>query len=265
MDVSSAAAPPSYHRLSRPGQAPQRISDLPAYSRHHNSRSQPSHQQPRRELTEHVFELSEGKSKPWAILTLNSSAKSSKSLPTFFERENITGKLEVIAERGDSIQAIIVTVCVAGKIVRWMHTHPNFQITGSIISGSTSSESSVFLHHTLPVWAKSPETPRVPSPSEGASASKLLGHCEWPLSMALPRTVELPTGAGDLRSFKLPETFLERYTPVSIQYDLKVTISRGKLRSDNMYAFHFHLAGVNICSPLSQDQDRFWLCAQLEA
>lgn len=116
MDVSSAAAPPSYHRLSRPGQVPQRISDLPAYSRHHNSRSQPSHQQPRRELTEHVFELSEGKSKPWAILTLNSSAKSSKSLPTFFEKENITGKLEVTAERGDSIQAITVTVCIARKI-----------------------------------------------------------------------------------------------------------------------------------------------------
>ena len=108
----------------------------------------------------------------------------------------------------------------------------------------------MFLNYTLPIWSKSPDAPRVPSPSEGASASKLLGRCEWPLSISLPQTVELATGGGDVRSFKLPETFLERYTPVSIQYDLKVIVSRGKLRSDNMYVFPLFLY-LSTCSTTS--------------
>jgi hypothetical protein len=36
-----------------------------------------------------------------------------------------------------------------------------------------------------------------------------------------------------LRSCRLPETFLERQTRVSVQYDLTIVVSRGKLRTDN--------------------------------
>ena len=36
-----------------------------------------------------------------------------------------------------------------------------------------------------------------------------------------------------MRSFRLPETFLERQTRVSVQYDLTIIVSRGKLRADN--------------------------------
>lgn len=43
-------------------------------------------------------------------LSLRSSAKSSKSLPTYFEKESITGQLELTAERGDSIQSITAVV-----------------------------------------------------------------------------------------------------------------------------------------------------------
>ncbi|TFK27772.1 hypothetical protein FA15DRAFT_685673 [Coprinopsis marcescibilis] len=212
MDVSSP--PPCYRRFSsRPGQVPLSGSELPAYSRRRHSISPP---QPHREPTEHTFELLDGKNKPWITLKLFSSAKSSKSLPTFFEKEKITGKLELTAERGDSIQAITAIV------------------SGRIISGASSSESFVFLNQTIPIWSKSLDSPRVPSPSEGASSTKLLGHCEWPLSVSLPRAVEIPSGGGDLRSYKLPETFLERFTTVSIQYDLAIIVSRGKLRSDNV-------------------------------
>lgn len=107
MDFSS---PPQYRRFSRPPSGPFTDSTndvLPPYSRRATI-AQPVHAV--REPTEHVFQTSEGKSKPWFTLKLRSSAKSSRSLPTFFEKENINGQLEVDAERGDSIQAITATV-----------------------------------------------------------------------------------------------------------------------------------------------------------
>ncbi|KIM40544.1 hypothetical protein M413DRAFT_445987 [Hebeloma cylindrosporum] len=210
MDASS---PPRYRRFStRPGPAPSSGSELPPYTRR-NTLTQPVNI--RREPTEHVFQIADGKSKPWITLRVFSSAKSSRSLPTFFEKENITGRLEIDAERGDSIQAVTAMV------------------TGRIITGSNIDDSFVFLNQVQPIWSKSPDAPRVPSPSEGASSNKLLGHCVWPLSIALARTASVPTGSGDTRSFRLPETFLERQTRVSVQYDLTVVISRGKLRADN--------------------------------
>jgi hypothetical protein len=106
MDASS---PPRYRRFStRPGPAPSSgAAELPPYTRR-NTLTQPINLH--REPTEHVFQLADGKSKPWVTLRVFSSAKSSKSLPTFFEKENITGRLELDAQRGDSIQAITAVV-----------------------------------------------------------------------------------------------------------------------------------------------------------
>jgi hypothetical protein len=59
-----------------------------------------------REPAEHIYKLNDGK----VVLKIHSSAKSSKSLPTLFEKENINGQLTVDAERGDSIHAIYITV-----------------------------------------------------------------------------------------------------------------------------------------------------------
>ena len=108
MDFST---PPQYRRSSRQGLG--RLSDvsgseLPPYSRRNTLAQQPLSAP--REPTEHVFQIADGKSKPWITLTLRSSAKSSRSLPTFFEKENINGQLEVDAEKGDSIQAITAAV-----------------------------------------------------------------------------------------------------------------------------------------------------------
>ncbi len=51
-----------------------------------------------------------GKDKAWATLKVFSSAKSAKSLPTFYEKEIINGIVELDVERGDSIQAVNATV-----------------------------------------------------------------------------------------------------------------------------------------------------------
>ena len=111
-------------------------------------------------------------------------------------------------------------------------------MTGRILTGSHIDDSFAFLNHTQPIWAKYPDFPRLPSPSDAALSDRLLGHCVWPLSIPIARTVNAPTGAGDTRSFRLPETFLERNTRVSVQYDLTINVSRGKLRSDNWFVQH---------------------------
>lgn len=98
MDITS---PPRYRRFSRPGQS----DDLPAYTR----RNTLAQSVARREPTEHVYVLTE-KNRSLVTLKLYSSAKSSKSLPTFFEKENITGKLEINADRGDSIHSVTAVV-----------------------------------------------------------------------------------------------------------------------------------------------------------
>ena len=241
MDASS---PPCYRRSSRHGPVPSSESELPSYTR----RTVPQADVPR-PATEHLFHVYNGKGKPWITLKVYSSAKSSKSLPTFFEKETINGLLEVDAEKGDSIQAIAATVCVS-FLVQTTFIQVNslpLQVTGRILTGPNIDDSFVFLSHTQPIWAKSPETPRLPSPSDAALSDRLLGHCVWPLSIPIPRTVNAPTGAGNTRSFRLPETFLERHTRVSVQYDLTINVSRGKLRADNWSVQHkFHSPSLTL-------------------
>ncbi|KAG6812365.1 hypothetical protein H0H92_003176 [Tricholoma furcatifolium] len=193
MDVAS---PPHYRRFStaRPGPVPRPGDELPPYTR----RNTLAQLVVPREPTEHVYFLTE-KNRPFVTLKLYSSAKSPNSLPTFFEKENINGSLEINADRGDSIHAVTATV------------------TGRIITGANAGDSFTFLNQSLPIWSKSADVPRVPSLSEAASKNKLLGRCEWPLSIPIPRTVMAPNESGSQQAYSLPETFLERRTTASIQ------------------------------------------------
>jgi hypothetical protein len=100
------ASPPRYRRFSRPGPVPQSATDLPAYTRR-NTLAQPI---ARREPVEHIYPLSDGKGRAWASLVLRSSAKSGKSVPTFFEKEHINGSFQLSAEKGDSIQSVTIIV-----------------------------------------------------------------------------------------------------------------------------------------------------------
>ncbi|KAF7374745.1 hypothetical protein MSAN_00360000 [Mycena sanguinolenta] len=205
MDASS---PPRYRRFSRPGPAPQ-SADLPAYTRR-NTLAQPI---ARREPVEHIYPLSDSKGRPWASLTLMSSAKSGKSLPTFFEKEHLNGSFQLTAEKGDSIQSVTVIV------------------TGRIVTGSSVDDSYVFLNQSLSLWSKTD------SRSTGA-ATKLLGPCVWPFSIPLPKAVSLKD-SGDDTLYRLPETFLERHTRASVAYEICVLVSRGKLRADSQIKTRF--------------------------
>ncbi|KAF4571281.1 hypothetical protein EYR36_008610 [Pleurotus pulmonarius] len=200
-------APPQYRRFSsvRLGQAPTTMTtqgspaDLPPYSRR---RRDTVSQMPRREPVAHTYQLVSG-SKAWAVWKVVSSAKSSKSLPTFYEKETITGTLSLDVDRFESIQAIYVTV------------------TGRIITGAGSSDSYTFLNTSVPIWSKV------------AAGVKLQGSSTWPFSVPLPKTVSIPSSSGGSKLCPLPETFMERGMMASIQYDLTLRIARGKLRADS--------------------------------
>ncbi|KAK7032321.1 hypothetical protein VNI00_013280 [Paramarasmius palmivorus] len=211
MDVLTP--PPPYH--SRTGQVPrsgshsQEAESLPRYTRR-NTLAQPL--VARREPTEHVFQVMDGR-KPSVVLKLLSSAKSAKCIPTYYEKEKINGTLEL--EGDSSVRAITV------------------EISGRIVTGARTDDTHTFLNIVHPIWSKSPEGPRTPSPSEGASGSKLSGRCLWPFSISLPRAINTSTGSTPGEEFLLPETFTEPDTHATVQYELTLHVSRGKLRSDN--------------------------------
>jgi hypothetical protein len=60
------------------------------------------------------------------------------------------------------------------------------------------------------------------------------GRYAWPFSIPIPREVTLPMG-GHLSTFRLPESFLERQTRVTVLYEISVTVSRGMFRPDSQY------------------------------
>lgn len=109
------------------------------------------------------------------------------------------------------------------------------KVTGRIITGAGASDAYTFLDLTVPLWSKATGDSRTPSPQQGQNTSnKLQGSCSFPFSIALPKAVGVPAHPGAApQIFKLPETFLERHTRASIQYDLTLRISRGKLRADS--------------------------------
>lgn len=63
---------------------------------------------------------------------------------------------------------------------------------------------------------------------------KLQGEYFWPYSFTLPQEISIPVGPrNESHTYHLPQSFLERHTRASIQYDLILHITRGKLRPDN--------------------------------
>jgi hypothetical protein len=134
-------------------------------------------------------------------LTLSSSAKSSTRVPMFFEDDPISGVVFVTAEKGDSIQKLAITV------------------VGKVVSGP--SDPLVFLQMEYVLW-------RRPDQGSGEATEKIRGDCDFPFSFTLPRKISMD-GSSACRP---PQTFTERESRVSVQYELTVKLEKGRLRSD---------------------------------
>lgn len=188
--------------------------ELPPYVR--RTSSQESQHFTQRPHVEHAYHLTNSKNKPWATLKVRSGAKSPNLIPTFFQYDDVVGSLELNLDKGDTISAVTVT------------------LKGQIVTGSSANDTLKFIERHVTLWSKSMGDPRAPRPSSDTPHSgKLLGHYVWPFSIQLPKTISLPDAHGSPQVYSLPQTFLERNTRASIQYDLTVHISRNKLRADS--------------------------------
>ncbi|TFK40192.1 hypothetical protein BDQ12DRAFT_680492 [Crucibulum laeve] len=212
--MSGSAAPPSYSERN-PLPELEAHSELPAYT----GRSPPTlRRQSSESPKEFTYELTR-KSKAWATLTLQADDRLSKTIPTFVEGSNIAGTVKLqLPEDGDAIQTVTVS------------------LRGLIISGANSGEQFTFLDMTSTLWSQAMGNPNDP-PSDSTPekyTKKLYGEFTWPYSIPIPKETTVPAGPRDeMQVFRLPQTFLERHTRASIQYEILLRIGRNKLRTDH--------------------------------
>ncbi|KAJ7054580.1 hypothetical protein C8F01DRAFT_478554 [Mycena amicta] len=187
------------------------MDDLPVYTR--------------REPTEHVYTLhkpDKDTDVPWAKLMLQSTARSTKSLPSFLSGDNIVGSFQLTSAKGDSIKSIVL------------------KITGQLVTGASREDAFTFLKQEQLLWEKA------------TSASPLAhGKTLFTFSVSLPQSVRLKDGKTSMQSYQLPETFLERHTRASISYEISLRITRGWLRPDSELKTRFAYIPVKYAPPPS--------------
>ncbi|KAJ6453212.1 hypothetical protein C8R47DRAFT_261805 [Mycena vitilis] len=151
--------------------------------------------------TEHVFSLEDKKNKIHATLRLFSSAPTSNSLPTFLEGDKMNGSLELNVSNNEKIAGVSVFV------------------RGEITTGPQRRDRSCFLDIQIPLWSKA---------ESAGTALALSRGCSLPFSFEIPKHVVLPDpeSSGAVRSYVLPQTFLERTAKVSAHYYLSAQIIR---------------------------------------
>jgi hypothetical protein len=84
-------------------------------------------------------------------------------------------------------------------------------VIGEIISAS-ARPASKFLELTENLWPESTITP--------TQIDNLLGDFSWPFAIPIPANVFLP---GQIGWYRLPQSFKEQLTRVTVQYQLSVT------------------------------------------
>jgi hypothetical protein len=104
------------------------------------------------------------------------------------------------------------------------------QVRGKIVSGtfkddtSTISDTYVFLQRSQELWRR----PKNES-SEIPHGEGLTWGDPWPFSFALPKEViiaPISSDAESLKTYRLPQTFSERSSNVSVQYEFILDINR---------------------------------------
>ncbi|KAJ7158493.1 hypothetical protein C8R46DRAFT_1109353 [Mycena filopes] len=197
LDSMDPTIPPSYDTA--------RAGELPSYTRGASAISQ-------RVPTEHQYHLaSRGSKPPWATLKVFSRAPTPGNLPTFLEGDKISGTFAFNLDQAESITGV-------SAVAR-----------GQIMPGPADKEALTFVEVTSTLWTKDHGDPRRPSTSR--YSGKLVGYYEWPFTLELPITVTIPgTNHSPSGTFGLPQTFLERRFPTSIQYVLVVDINRSRFR-----------------------------------
>ncbi|KAJ7314491.1 hypothetical protein DFH08DRAFT_1041736 [Mycena albidolilacea] len=155
----------------------------------------------------HRFPLQDKRGKQWGVLAFQSGARKTTSIPLFYEDDTIHGSFETDVNKGDSMRSVTV------------------KVEGSVITGTMADDRVRFLKLSTCLWSH--KTAPLP-----------IGCGFWSFSLPLPNEVTVTT-SGQPSTFRMPESFLERHTRVTVLYEISVAVSRAMFRSDSNFKTRF--------------------------
>lgn len=203
-------------------------SELPAYTS--PVRAPVSRQTLIREPKEFTFEMPPN-GKTSASLTLVADSLLSKNTAVISEGSSVKGTVNFKSEKGDEIHSVIITVSCR----RTLCAVPNLrQVKGELITGYLEGEHFTFLERSSTIWSQAMGDPRESVATMTKFTGKLKGKYCWPYCIDMPKEaimVDMGVKSGP-QPFFLPQTFLERHSRVTAQYEVSVRFCRGKLKSD---------------------------------
>ena len=62
------------------------------------------------DFTEHRYQLEDSKGRPWLWLTVKSRSREARQLPLFFDRDTITGSVEVDLDKAEGSKGVLISV-----------------------------------------------------------------------------------------------------------------------------------------------------------
>ncbi|KAI5122909.1 hypothetical protein M0805_007587 [Coniferiporia weirii] len=158
--------------------------------------------------TEHEYSLNNAKGKRWLTIRLHSRAPTAKTLPVFFDGDEVRGEVEMVLEKPEGYKGVFVDI------------HGENTAVGQ--------EPLRFLSLSSTLWTPTP------------SSSKLSGTIVWPFSLTLPKEAMVSTSPRDSpKSYQLPPTFSERASPAYIDYKIIVTVKRGMFKVNQTLSTSF--------------------------
>lgn len=223
--------------------------ELPGYSAN-------APQQPIAAQSDHSYALETTKGKKWLSLFVKSRSNDPKSLPLFYEKDVVSGRIELDLEKSETIKGLVISVGDIPCLFEIGHCSYLSQVRAG--TTSVGQEEELFLNITYDIW-----NPALGHPTDDkASPSKLKGQYSWPFSIHLPSETTVK-GAKNKSLFNLPPTFTERASPAYIDYKIVVTVKRAALRVNQTYAAkNIHsLEAIHSHNSSNQAHDQFLIHA----
>ncbi|KAH6912469.1 hypothetical protein BKA70DRAFT_1263907 [Coprinopsis sp. MPI-PUGE-AT-0042] len=152
------------------------------------------------------------------------------------------GSLIQIKSTPSTTEAIQFRVEVKLDFVRSQTVNSvQLSLRGRFITSALAEGIFTFLNQTFTIWDRNMGDPRVPlSPLDGPFNrpprfdSKLKGQYNLPFCFPFPVEICLPRKGGDVQQVvQTPQSFLERGTSASIQYELVLVLTHGLFRSNS--------------------------------
>ncbi|KAG6825717.1 hypothetical protein H0H92_002717 [Tricholoma furcatifolium] len=197
----------------------------PRYSAVFALHGRPVHSHRSRPLeTEHDFSLQVG-GIPWVKLFFLSRASSPLRTPKYEGGDKISGSIVLDLASPTNVSSITIS------------------IRGSIITSGTEEGTHPFLNKSHTIWSKAFGNPRYASATQNVRHRGNLdpGEYTWPFAITIPTSFEYsPEPGARALSFQTFESFLERDIPVTVQYDIILTIGRGSMRPDKSIIVPFN-------------------------